>query len=457
MRKLMLKYKVVVIGVCLFQVISLSDLTNFSLTFFNSLYATEAMTAKKLRIAIIDIGGKTSDENIRKNILKTVRTGFQNQTDIKPLSDTKIMNYVMKRQNIDRGSGRENLRKAFKLLRDGKKAYNKMNMPEAIERLSKAKKEFVTALNELKSNEKLLEAYLYLGMAYAAIGKRKRAYSEFKKALYLDGKIHLSPKEYSPAVIKVFERAKRDMADLPKGTLLVDSVPSDSTVYVNAKDIGVTPLNTLYHVGQYFMKIEKEGYLEWYQLISVEDKINTVEVELAPIAADDELVVSLKPVSEPSYVDQYTAALLIDIKKKLGVDLIFLGWIERSVRDMIAGQFYDTRTGKFSAVVQSSMGKNFSNIDYGVRRMINELNTSIDKSGYVIAMQEVKDEPLPLVPPTKPPTPQEIRAQKSKLWYNKWWVWALIGGFAAGAGVGIYYGVQGGSSNGITVINEGNF
>ncbi len=409
-------------------------------------------------IAIIDFGGKAPDENVRMNIVDTVRNTFINMSNVKPVSEKAIMTYIVSRQQGDRQERIIKLRKAYKLLKDGKRAYMKLDFKEAIERIQLAKKELINNMNELKNNKALLASYLYLGMAYAASGNHDDAYAEFKKVLYLDPKKHLTTKKYSPAIVKAFERAKQDMSKVPKGTVLIDTVPTGCNVFINAKDYGQSPINAVLPVGEYFVKVQKEGYLDWYQLISVEDKVNSLDIEIYQIMADEELVMALRPVLDSNRIrDPESKETLRDAAKKLSADIILLGWIERDARDILLAQMYDTRTEKLSYVIKGNLGKSFSNVDNGVRRLVADLNSYLDEKGLVVAGEEVKDDKIPLVPQPTPLTPAQIKKKKSKEWYNKWWVWALIGGFVAGAGYGIYRGVSAGGSTSISVDNRGNF
>lgn len=407
------------------------------------------------RVAVVDFGGKLPDESIRKNIVVSVRNAFES-VGVQAINESSITSYIEQRHTgIKRGG--EKLKKAYKLLRDGKRAYNKLKFNEATERLSLAKKELINNLNELKNNNALLQSYLYLGMTYAALGKEEDAYSEFKKVLYLDPKKHLTSKKYSPSVFKIFESAKRDMKQLPRGTVLLDSVPSKCKVYVNAKDVGITPLNLLYPVGEYFIKVEKEGYLDWYQLISVEDKVNSVEVELIPLYADEDLIMSLRPVMGSNTLDPISDQNLKDMARKIRADIVVLGWIERDARDILFAQLWDARTGKLSNLMKGNLGKNFSRVDNGVKSLVSDLSSEIDSRGYVAGQVQTQQVNTSLSPPPKPPTPAQIAKKKKRDWKRKWWVWAIIGAFAGGATYGIVRGIQAKSGGGISVDNSGNF
>jgi len=56
----------------------------------------------------------------------------------------------------------------------------------------------------------LVLAYLNLGVAYVALDQPETARSRFKEALIRDRKLKLSPAEYSPKVLAIFEEARRE-------------------------------------------------------------------------------------------------------------------------------------------------------------------------------------------------------------------------------------------------------
>lgn len=59
-------------------------------------------------------------------------------------------------------------------------------------------------------SRELVQAYLNLGVAYVALDQPETARSRFKEALIRDRKLKLSPSEYSPKVLAIFEEARRE-------------------------------------------------------------------------------------------------------------------------------------------------------------------------------------------------------------------------------------------------------
>ena len=58
----------------------------------------------------------------------------------------------------------------------------------------------------------LVEAYLYLGVAYVGLGQEGLARAKFREALARDPKLDPSPQEFSRRVLRVFDEARREVA-----------------------------------------------------------------------------------------------------------------------------------------------------------------------------------------------------------------------------------------------------
>lgn len=63
----------------------------------------------------------------------------------------------------------------------------------------------------------LIQAYLNLGVAYVALDQAEKARAHFREALARDRNLKLSPAEYSPKVLTVFEEARREVRQAGAG------------------------------------------------------------------------------------------------------------------------------------------------------------------------------------------------------------------------------------------------
>ena len=72
----------------------------------------------------------------------------------------------------------------------------------------------------------LVQACVQLGVAYVALGQRDTALGRFKQALARDPGLKLSPAEYSPKVLGVFEDARREARPASSGETGTETQPS---------------------------------------------------------------------------------------------------------------------------------------------------------------------------------------------------------------------------------------
>ena len=85
-----------------------------------------------------------------------------------------------------------------KILKEGKDAYINGNYDEAIEKLS-------VAVRVIKEKNDLIEACIFLSLAYFAVGDNINSERFIKKTLSIDPAIILDTDEYSPKFIDLLE------------------------------------------------------------------------------------------------------------------------------------------------------------------------------------------------------------------------------------------------------------
>ncbi|MDI6861528.1 MAG: PEGA domain-containing protein [Caldisericia bacterium] len=60
----------------------------------------------------------------------------------------------------------------------------------------------------------------------------------------------------------------------------IDSNPQNAKVFIDNKDVGLTPLDIKLKFGKYFLKIIKSGYLEYNEVIEINEGTNTINITL---------------------------------------------------------------------------------------------------------------------------------------------------------------------------------
>lgn len=169
--------------------------------------------------------------------------------------------------------------------------YQKGRFPEALALIKEAQA-------GLTDNASKVRASVLLGMIHLAQGQPESAAEEFKNAVLLAPQMKLSPKNYPPDIVRLFDQVRaRNL-----GAVIIQTLPADADVSVDGKPAGLSPvaLDDLF-AGQHKLKIVKNGYrteerditvreserLEFYLELAVLDETPPV-IEHAPVAQGTE-------------------------------------------------------------------------------------------------------------------------------------------------------------------------
>lgn len=153
----------------------------------------------------------------------------------------------------------ETLERARAALADGRRAYDALNLDEAIARLGQAVSLYQQTGPLLGDLEELQNSLLSLGAALTLRGSADEGESTFAELLTVNPSYQLEG--YPPTVGKAFSAAAARIEKAPTGSVEIYSTPPYAAVYVDGRFEGVTPV-TLNDVvaGTHYLRIEKVGY-----------------------------------------------------------------------------------------------------------------------------------------------------------------------------------------------------
>lgn len=153
----------------------------------------------------------------------------------------------------------ETLERARAAFADGRRAYDALNLDEAIARLGQAVNLYQQTGPMIGDAAELRNALVYLGAALTLRGSPDEGESTFAELLTIDPNFQLSG--FPPAVEKAFESALKRVEKSPNGSVEIYSTPPYAAVYLDGGFVGVTPV-TLTDVlaGTHYLRIEKVGY-----------------------------------------------------------------------------------------------------------------------------------------------------------------------------------------------------
>ncbi len=134
----------------------------------------------------------------------------------------------------------------------------------------------IEGLEKLPSTEEhwnlWIDTKIFQGIAYMGLGDEKAAMESFTQVLRTRPQTKLNKKKYSPKFIESWGKAKRRLAQVPRGRLSVDSDPSGVKVLLDGVVWGKTPLRARLPHGRYRLELQESdtSYMERYINVSKE-------------------------------------------------------------------------------------------------------------------------------------------------------------------------------------------
>lgn len=395
--------------------------------------------------------------------------GFADQSQVQLVDYAQVIQWKKKNAPTNEEASHDSyLVKARESLASGKKAYQQLDFEKALKNLTHSRNEFIFNLSHLRSNRDLLEAHLYLGMTFIALIKNpqdaneKQAAIEFEKVVMLDPQRELSPANFSPKVVQMFEKVKQRLIANNRITVKIDANVPKAKVYINGKLLGPTPIKARLIPGDYYFLFERKGMMPWSQLITLKDTVEHVTANMRGAAESSDWN-SMFQIREGGD-QQASMDELNSLARAVGGELIVLSNLERVDNNLrLLGQLYDVRTQEFSQVAIVDIGKDTSDFSKPIADfepaaydMAKALSNMVRPDGYLINSGQSLTGVDPMrIAPQQPQPVQQHDAPKAKL-YEHWWFWAGVVAIGAGA----YFGVRelgGTSGSSITIDNEGNF
>jgi len=135
---------------------------------------------------------------------------------------------------------------------------------------------FDSGLDSIDDDETKILIHKYLALNYIAFNVKEKAYQEFKKIFFIKPDFQLEER-FSPVVMEVFEKAKRDSFLI--GTLEILSEPENANVFIDGRFAGKTPFKKEMVFGRYFIEIRLFGYITYSKSLV----LNSEEMSLGKI------------------------------------------------------------------------------------------------------------------------------------------------------------------------------
>lgn len=417
---------------------------------------TSVFAQNKPSLIVSPLKGKNT-----KSAMDAIGNEFKKSGQVFVVDFTKTLEYVKSKQTKKTKKSTKDAVAAFE---KGRKAYQNLNIKEAVESLEKSKMLYQDALWNEDSFQGLRTTKFYLAMAYLADKKEAQAKLELQEMILIDPKraeTKPSEKYYSPQVRQLYQKVLKDIEKADHGGVQISTSPSQATVFMDGSSVGKTPieLRDIPAGRHYFRMVSASGEQEEIVEKFIVAGSNEIEYTFSQISTNDTYDY-FQTLGTQKELDQPRATYLDEMGLALGADLfVFLTPLQGKVK----GQLYDQRSQELSHEVTQA----------NPQALVAELLKALGPDGYVVPSQHEPSKPSAMtsqeqddsVEPgvgvelkprstfAKPQNntgtpgidyaadmPQKVAEPDNREWYQKPWVWAAIGAGALAAGAGLYFG-----------------
>ena len=334
------------------------------------------------------------------------------------------------------------IQRARAAMRDGRSAYKSFALDSAIARLGQAVSLYKKTGPLLGDLREFQDALALLGASLVLQGSADEAASIFLELLTIDPSHELT--DFPPTVVRVFEKAVRQLERSAPGGIEIFSTPPYAAVYLDGQFEGVTPLS-LNRVlpGTHYLRLEKLSYTMYGSPINIVSKRGlTSQTRLISLrngaALRDLAARAASEVENPDMGSQSRA-----LARELKADTIIFVAVTQSGHDAsFVGVVYDTLVGKRltteRAVLSVSPEARFiKELRKYVQRLVEVAERGTPSLSIETARTGVH---TPVSPHSALPRVSEVRRSRgtpTQIYLG----WTLVGVGVAALGTGVGYGI----------------
>ncbi|HDT11118.1 MAG TPA: PEGA domain-containing protein [bacterium] len=357
------------------------------------------------------------------------------------LSSTKDYNYVQTEAALfvsAMSSAQRDLDRGVEMFKEAKELYEDLMIEDAISKFKQTLSILERHLDKLPELKMISEILLYLGASYRMLDEDEQAEPYFNSYININPIAELDDIIFSPEIVSFYNRIKDDHLMLPTGSVVVDSYPKGSLVFINGKIAGVTPLRVEgLPRGSHYYRIHKTGY---------RSRAGTLEVRER---RENRLSESLQGYSEASYIEDALEFMTVEygrlsmlrkaveLAEKLNVDEVAVTMVMvQDEKVKYHGHIVNREKRSFKKT-ETEFGMPFDN-NFGRVYEVENFHSDLfrDKFGF----RSISDVALDEAELLGLGETSEEDGKKKKEGGSKWWLWTILGVVVlGGAGVGTYF------------------
>ena len=256
-----------------------------------------------------------------------------------------------------------------------------------------------------------VKATIFLGIALSGDKQENEALQAFAAVLRCRPDMELSRKEYSPKIIRLWEKARKRLSALPRGKLVVDSDPEGADVFLDGARIGSSPYIGDAYYGRYHLHVRHKVAGSASRRVEIGKEAARIRLFLAfesAMSLGEPHPLLTLPGGEPQLPDNWWPWL----GDRLGVRYLVAVHHEKTGR--IGAVLVDLRQGRMVRRGWLEPGK----------------GEPSDLAGYIVSGRAVKsvqvaDVAVQAETPEAPLVPPLPVLYESRPWHRKWWTWSI--------------------------------
>jgi hypothetical protein len=278
-----------------------------------------------------------------------------------------------------------------------------------------------------------VKAMIFEGISLAGLQDEAGALRSFATVLRTRTTMVLSPQEYSPKTIALWEKARLRLDGLAKGQLAVQSDPPGAQVLLDGNLVGQTPYIGSFSFGQYHLQVvhgKHGGAVRWIRIESEPTRIRFQLSFEGALLLDQTQPGVLLPAGQDRLPDPWWPWL----GDRLG--LRFLVAVRRTSEDgrpYLAAALVDLERGHR---IREGSVELASSEPAQLQQYAAELSAFMITGKAVPRIRIQRDQPQPAPEPVGQRMPELPVTFKPRPWYRHWWPYAAAAGTALALGTG---------------------
>ncbi len=395
----------------------------FLLLLFVCIKSDDAYAKTKVRLA--NVGYLKKNEILQNSFSQSIQDFLKSQKNLSLADDLRTEKTIQEKLKEDSLVLQQRIKEAQEAFVLGKKAFDQLNVQEAVKHFTVSVAGFREGIALLRSNRYLLLSHLYLGIALYVLDRKVQGEKMIREMVILDmarERRNLSSKEFSPNIVTLHQKITKEVLLFPKGKMVFSIEPKQAKVYIDGLEQKMGPEQSIeVPVGEHFIVIEQDGYKPFAQGRLIGPGENRVDVELE----------EFRPFSPFEFAKRNNFVAVDELKqaaRELSSNVLLLGEFFQNQDAWVAkAQLYDARSNEFSKIMEVNFEER--SIAKQSKSLGKKIMNQLSNQGFVLADVNLKENEQSLKQHLDG-SGSSVSSTGRRPFYKKSWFWYSLGAVA---------------------------